>query len=145
MTNTLIYNSVPSLAFSSELNMISFTLSMYTYQASPFPMAHAEKSLIHPGERCHPTYLFIISHTRTDIPDIRYANNMHPMQIYRPGGGWFIICACCSWNLCPMRSLPAMNLLTHRDTQPVSRATRDLVVKSSTQDSKQWLTRLENI
>jgi hypothetical protein len=38
-----------------------------------------------------------------------------------------------------------MNFLTHRDTQPVSRWTRDLVVKSSIQDSKQWLTRPENI
>jgi len=38
-----------------------------------------------------------------------------------------------------------MNFFTHRDTQPVSRWTRDLVVKSSTQESKQWVTRLENM
>jgi hypothetical protein len=38
-----------------------------------------------------------------------------------------------------------MNFLTHRDTQPVSRWIRDLVVKSSTQESKQWDTRCENI
>lgn len=67
------------------------------------------------------------------------------LGLYRPGGGWFIICACCSWNLCPIRSLPAINFLTHRDTQPVSRCIRDFVVKSSTQDSKQWFTRFENI
>ena len=38
-----------------------------------------------------------------------------------------------------------MNFCTHRCTQPVSRWMMDLVVKSSTQESKQWETRLENI
>lgn len=82
------------------------------------------------------------SHCSIPRPQILSISNA---KIYLPGGGWFIICACCSWNLVPILSLPAMNFFTHRFTQPVSRWTRDLVVKSSTQESKQWVTRPENI
>ena len=53
--------------------------------------------------------------------------------------------ACCSANRSPILELPAMNFCTQRETQPVSLETRDLVVKSSTQASKQRSTRPENI
>lgn len=59
--------------------------------------------------------------------------------------GCCIICACCSANLWPILSEPAMNLETQRETHPDSRAIRDLVVKSSMQASKQRSTRPENI
>ena len=71
---------------------------------------------------------------------------IHSLSASKPLYLWpCIICACCSANLCPIRSLPAMNLETQRLTQPDSRAIRDLVVKSSMQASKQRSTRPENI
>lgn len=76
---------------------------------------------------------------------IPFSPIIHLTNTYLPGGGWFIICACCSANRWPIRSLLTINFDTQRLMQPVSLDTRDFVVKSSTQWSKHFSTRLENI
>jgi len=89
-------------------------------------------------------YMSSIVHTTSPLrPRLRYLLRFSAQGIYLPVP--FIICACCSAKRCPIRSLPAMNFCTQRLTQPVSRAIRDLVVKSSMQASKQRSTRPENI
>ena len=55
------------------------------------------------------------------------------------------IAAFCSWNLCPNLSDPLRNLSTQRMTQPSSFDDRERDVKSSTQCSKHFCTRLEYI
>ncbi len=53
-----------------------------------------------------------------------------------------LIWALCSWNRSLSRLDMAMDFCTQRVMQPVSRDERDLEVKSSMQDTKQWSTRL---
>ena len=68
------------------------------------------------------------------------------VNIYRPGS-WplCIMAAFCSWKRSPSRAELLRYLSTQRRTQPSSRATKDLVVKSLTQSSKQRCTRREYI
>lgn len=56
----------------------------------------------------------------------------------------WVIWALCSWKRSLRRCESAICFCTHRVTQPDSRPLRDLEVKSSTQDMKQWSTRLLN-
>lgn len=74
------------------------------------------------------------------------SNGTKEREDYRPGS-WplCIMAAFCSWKRSPRRAELLRNLSTQRSTQPSSRATRDLVVKSLTQSSKQRWTSLEYI
>jgi hypothetical protein len=132
----LIFNRRSGIQFSlsnpppSSICMTSE--SQYSFPSFPICMLNHNTLFPHP-------------HNTRSLPHSIVHSQLSTPKIYVPGGGWFIICACCSWNLAPILSLPAINFLTHRDTQPVSRWMRDLVVKSSMQESKQWVTRLENI
>ena len=84
-------------------------------------------------QSCHPQQWY-----PHPIYDIYYIN-------YRPGIWPCIIAAFCSWKRSFKRADPLRDLSTQRSTQPSSRETRDLVVKSLTQSSKQRWTSLEYI
>lgn len=91
----------------------------------------------------HPTdslFSFSSQHPRRGLP--RHPDD-HLALLYR--GPCCIIAAFCSWNRSFNRAEPLRFLSTHRRMHCSSRLTRDLVVKSLTQSSKQRWTILEYI
>jgi len=141
---------IPRSSLSILRHLLS-RLSLKVYRRNWMHFVHHTLKLI-----CEPDVVMLIESplnypkaTPNVISSLSYTPSSLPSFIlggvYRPGGGLFIIWACCSWNLWPILSAPSIYFLTHRETQPDSRWIRDLVVKSSTQESKQWDTRFENI